>query len=51
MPKGLWLRGSDVNIPSWYNVEWFEASFVERFVLLKKEQIDENYILYVGYLK
>ena len=51
MPKGLWLRGSDVNKPSWYNVEWFEASFVERFILLKKEQIDENYILYVGHLK
>ena len=51
MPKGLWLRGSDVNIPSWYSVEWFEASFVKRFLLLKKEQIDENYILFVGILK
>jgi len=51
MPKGLWVQGAEVKIPPWYTEEWFRERFKRYFEILKKEQIAENYIVYIGKLK
>jgi len=48
MPKGLWIRGGQVNIPTWYNLAWFEEHFSKYFHLIHSEQIGENYIVFLG---
>lgn len=51
MPKGLWTYGSPVAVPDWYSEKWFEEAFVERYQLLVKEAIAENYVVFVGRAK
>jgi len=50
MPKGLWRYkdGDNINIPSWYTVNWFREKFVKYFDVLKEEQIADNYIVFLG---
>jgi len=48
MPKGLWVHGAKVNVPSWYTVEWFREKFKKYFKILVEEQIAENYIIFLG---
>ena len=51
MPKGLWIRGAKTAVPSWYTVEWFKKEFESFFQVLKEDQVDENYIMFIGRLK
>ncbi|OPY14623.1 MAG: hypothetical protein A4E66_00346 [Syntrophus sp. PtaB.Bin001] len=50
MPKGLWVHedGDKVNVPSWYNLDWFREKFLRYFYILKEEQIAENYVVFLG---
>jgi len=48
MPKGLWVHGAKINVPSWYTVEWFRENFEKFFATLEEEQIAENYIVFIG---
>lgn len=50
MPRGLWTyeMGNNYNVPSWYNTNWFEKYFNKHFEVLHKEQLAENYIVYLG---
>lgn len=53
MPKGLW-GGGDTElpvIPEYYTEEWFQQEFEKIFKLIKKEEIGNNRIIFVGILK
>jgi hypothetical protein len=52
MPLGLWSASSpEVNVPEWYNVDWFKEIFEKNFNLIKQEQLEDNRILFVGIIK
>jgi len=50
MPLGLWSihTRSGIEMPDWYNQEWFESNFTKYFILLHFEQLEENRIVYIG---
>ena len=50
MPLGLWVKGSSVypKLPEWYNEKWFKETFEKHFILLAREQLEENRILFFG---
>ena len=51
MPLGLWTPGVNINVPNWYNENYFSSEFLKHFNLLKREKLEENRILYIGYKK
>ncbi len=53
MPRGLWNyeQGDNYSVPNWYNVEWFKVQFEKYFELLYFEQIEINYIVFIGKVK
>ena len=53
MPKGLWSIDNpvDVEIPDWYNEEWFKDEFQKYFDVLLVEKLEENRIMFVGKIK
>ena len=48
MPKGLWLYGREVDVPSWYTSSWFKDKMTSRYSIIAEEQVEENYILFIG---
>lgn len=53
MPLGLWSieHQTKQNLPEWYTLEWFRTAFIEKFDLIKEEQVEENRIAFFGKLK
>jgi hypothetical protein len=50
MPLGLWngdLNNSNIDIPDWYNLEWFINSFSKKFNILNIEKLEPNRILLI----
>jgi len=48
MPLGLWTPGSKVDIPEWYNEEYFRRHFEKYFKVIKREKLEENRIIFIG---
>jgi len=48
MPLGLWTPGCKLNIPEWYNEEYFKRFFEKYFKLIKREKLEENRIIFIG---
>jgi hypothetical protein len=48
MPLGLWTPASKVDIPEWYNEEYFRKHFEKYFKLVKREKLEENRIIFIG---
>ena len=48
MPKGLWVYGAEVSVPTWYTLEWFREEFSNNFTLIHEHQTEENYVLFIG---
>jgi len=51
MPLGLYDGRHAPDLPRWYTVDWFRASFRKHFDLIIEEQLEENRILFFGELK
>jgi len=51
MPKGLWVQGAKVSVPTWYTVDWFREKLEKYFTILLENQIGSNYILFLGLKK
>lgn len=51
MPLGLWVKGQEPKIPSWYTVDWFRQAFRKFFHPLREENLRENNMLFVGKLR
>lgn len=51
MPLGLWDGKYSPPIPEWYNEKWFISSMENNFHIVKRIQLEENRILFVGQLK
>lgn len=50
MPLGLWggTESDSVQIPEWYNVDWFRKTFLCFFEILLEKQIETNRIAFLG---
>jgi len=48
MPKGVWVKGAQVDVPEWYSREWFQEGFKKYFTILKEEQIADNCVIFIG---
>jgi hypothetical protein len=51
MPLGLWSANNNSASPStpeWYCEKWFEEEFKKHFLLIHKEKIEANRVLFVG---
>jgi len=53
MPRGLWTydMGENYNVPNWYTIDWFKISFEKHFSIIHNEQIEANYIVFIGEIK
>lgn len=50
MPLGLWGGAELPGVPEWYTIEWFRNNFIKYFTIYSEEKLEENRILFVGYL-
>lgn len=50
MPLGLYSETAKHNPkpPTWYTEDWFQKEFEKSFILLKKEKLEKNRVLFVG---
>lgn len=50
MPLGLWAIDSDdkIQVPEWYNENWFKSKFENYFKIIKQEKLEDNRILFFG---
>lgn len=53
MPKGLWSIENpvNVNVPEWYNADWFKKEFEKEFNILHQENLEDNRLLFVGEIR
>jgi hypothetical protein len=47
MPLGLWDGKNSPNIPDWYNISKFEEVLSEFSIIMHKEQLEENRVMYL----